>query len=247
MASPVPAKSQPLHYFSLPPMKWPKNHTNNHHRGRSRLSDSSTHQSPPSDADRRQSPAARRSLIIDSASEADSGYVVSIKNNLSFEPRQKFTTEVSDKKSEIKSVEDRKSKIYIRLPKKKADDVEAEADESAPKTWNLRPRRPLHKQIDKTAFSPAVEHKSHSPVRQNRPEVEVNTLEKSEKKHKFSISLSREEIEEDIFALTGSKPSRRPKKRARAIQKQLDNVFPGLWLGVITEDSYKVSDAPPKV
>ncbi|XP_068641962.1 uncharacterized protein [Aristolochia californica] len=38
---------------------------------------------------------------------------------------------------------------------------------------------------------------------------------------RLSISLS-EEIEEDIWALTGSRPSRRPKKRHRNVQKKLD-------------------------
>lgn len=132
------------------------------------------------------------------------------------------------------------SKIYIRLPKKKPDDVieegkaccsvEGEAEEcqeSVPKTWNLRPRRPLHKQSNgnggtgthKIGVLTIQENTSRSPVHQNRPDLEVNAVEK---KQKFSISLSREEIEEDIFALTGAKPSRRPKKRSRAVQKQLD-------------------------
>ncbi|KAI3693870.1 hypothetical protein L1987_76825 [Smallanthus sonchifolius] len=66
------------------------------------------------------------------------------------------------------------------------------------------------------------------------------------KKRKFSITLSRDEIEEDIFSFTRSKPSRRPKKRPRSVQKQLDTLFPGLWLGSITADSYKVSEAPQK-
>ncbi|KAL3649407.1 hypothetical protein CASFOL_005810 [Castilleja foliolosa] len=67
-----------------------------------------------------------------------------------------------------------------------------------------------------------------------------------EKKEKvclsINIELSKEEIEKDIFALTGSKPIRRPKKRPRNIQKQVDAVFPGLWLISITPDSYNVPE-----
>lgn len=41
-------------------------------------------------------------------------------------------------------------------------------------------------------------------------------------KRKLWISLSREEIEEDVYALTGGKPARRPKKWPKNVQKQLD-------------------------
>ncbi|KAF8407796.1 hypothetical protein HHK36_006932 [Tetracentron sinense] len=61
---------------------------------------------------------------------------------------------------------------------------------------------------------------------------------------KFSISLSREEIEEDFILMVGTKPSRRPKKRAKIVQKHMDYIFPGLWLSGVSPDSYKVPDFP---
>ncbi|KAK8614750.1 hypothetical protein V6N13_068543 [Hibiscus sabdariffa] len=60
------------------------------------------------------------------------------------------------------------------------------------------------------------------------------------------ISLTREEIDDDIFAMTGSKPSGRPKKRAKNVQKQLDCLFPGMWLSSVTPSCYKVPDPPLK-
>ncbi|CAK9146203.1 unnamed protein product [Ilex paraguariensis] len=74
----------------------------------------------------------------------------------------------------------------------------------------------------------------------------ANADKEKEKMPKFSMALSPEEIEEDIFAMTGSKPSRKPKSRGKAVQRQLDNVFPGLGLGSITPNKYKVYEAPPK-
>ncbi|KAL8246539.1 hypothetical protein R6Q59_007755 [Mikania micrantha] len=62
----------------------------------------------------------------------------------------------------------------------------------------------------------------------------------------ISIALSCGEIEDDVLFLTGSKPSRRSKKRPRAVQKQLDNLFPGLWLDSISVDSYKVLETASK-
>lgn len=41
-------------------------------------------------------------------------------------------------------------------------------------------------------------------------------------KRRIWISLSKEEIEEDVYALTGGKPARRPRKWPKNVQKQLD-------------------------
>ncbi|XP_023641548.1 uncharacterized protein LOC111831477 [Capsella rubella] len=63
-------------------------------------------------------------------------------------------------------------------------------------------------------------------------------------KVKFSVSLLREEIEQDFSALIGKKPPRRPKKRPRLVQKQMNTLFPGLWLAEeVTADSYDVPEA----
>lgn len=165
-----------------------------------------------------------------------------------------------------------KSKIYIRLrgKNKLSDEVVqnevnnsktgnngtegGEVDDLVGKSWNLRPRKPIRKLSSNGncgGMSIGVENISSKGFLQqqtmpNRQEV-FDVEEKKETKQKFSILLTRQEIEEDIFAMTGSKPARRPKKRAKVVQKQIDNVFPGLWLAAITPDSYKVSEAPAKV
>ncbi|CAN4075594.1 unnamed protein product [Withania somnifera] len=59
---------------------------------------------------------------------------------------------------------------------------------------------------------------------------------------KYSVPLSRREIEEDFIAIIGHRPPRRPKKQARLVQKKLDTLFPGLWLTEITADLYKVPE-----
>ncbi|CAA0809023.1 Protein of unknown function (DUF1639 [Striga hermonthica] len=54
-----------------------------------------------------------------------------------------------------------------------------------------------------------------------------------------------EEIEEDFYGIVGHRPARRPKKRARIVQRQLDTLFPGLWLREVTADMYKIDEAAP--
>lgn len=98
------------------------------------------------------------------------------------------------------------------------------------KTWNLRPRRPIHKSLyvsggpSRNTGQPLPERsKAQSPLRSlNNRSGENDGAKKEKRKLSVSVSLTKDEIEEDIFALTGSKPARRPKKRAKNIQKQVD-------------------------
>ncbi|PHT67333.1 hypothetical protein T459_26820 [Capsicum annuum] len=62
-----------------------------------------------------------------------------------------------------------------------------------------------------------------------------------EKRKSFSVTLNRKEIQDDFMEMVGHRPPRRPKKRAKFIQKNMDTLFPGLWLTEITPDLYKVA------
>ncbi|XP_076910511.1 uncharacterized protein LOC143568180 [Bidens hawaiensis] len=57
---------------------------------------------------------------------------------------------------------------------------------------------------------------------------------------KLYITLSSKEKEEDFMAMKGCKPSHRPKKRPKAIQRSLLLVSPGAWLTDICQDRYEV-------
>uniref|UniRef100_A0A2P2K1V2 Uncharacterized protein n=1 Tax=Rhizophora mucronata TaxID=61149 RepID=A0A2P2K1V2_RHIMU len=103
--------------------------------------------------------------------------------------------------------------------------------------WKLRPRKGISKEA--AAAVPGNEHREresnryqvHQPKSMRlRGSAENGSgnggareelVEKKEKR-KFWIALSREEIEEDIFIMTGSRPPRRPKKRPKNVQRVLD-------------------------
>ncbi|KAL3537054.1 hypothetical protein ACH5RR_000420 [Cinchona calisaya] len=128
-----------------------------------------------------------------------------------------------------------------------------EDDEQLPKTWNLRPRRPIRPSLNLNAIgfknngSTVQEKRFQSPqVNHNANHSRSENQKKEKRKIGFTLTLSREEIEEDMYALIGSKPSRRPKKRPKNVQKIIDNICPGAWLQSITADSYKVSEHPGK-
>ncbi|KAJ8622853.1 hypothetical protein MRB53_031382 [Persea americana] len=106
-----------------------------------------------------------------------------------------------------------------------ANDKEEEAVKSTG-PWNLRSRK---------AFC-------HSPKSQLNHQRNGASVSVKREPKKLSLSLRKEEIEEDFLAMAGSKPPRRPKKRPKVIQQQLDEIFPGLGLSGITADKYKVAD-----
>ncbi|KAL0924212.1 hypothetical protein M5K25_005026 [Dendrobium thyrsiflorum] len=109
------------------------------------------------------------------------------------------------------------------------------ADSQNDRRWNLRSRTNARRTSAAPLSLPAKASERTMRLRSEHSE-------KKKKKQRFSISLSREEIEEDIFAFTGSRPRRRPKKRPRNVQWQLDALFPGFSLSEITPELYKVAE-----
>ncbi|KAK2650765.1 hypothetical protein Ddye_018254 [Dipteronia dyeriana] len=223
MASPITVKSQQqqqssLHNFVLPELKWTVSSNVNAYRS------SRNYQSPP--------PPPR-------LNEAGSDYEKSEK-----------------KKSDADSASDGgRTKFVIRIRSKdrnvvdEADHVSA-AEYMVPKSWNFRPRKAVTKTKENNndfVSGGAVKIGGAANATQGpMPSVKATAAKNNNEKPKFSISLSKEEIEEDFLAMTGSKPPRKSQKRPRNVQKQLDYVFPGLWLDSITPDSYRVDDGRSK-
>ena len=135
-----------------------------------------------------------------------------------------------------------KMKVAILRERMEEEDLPpalpAEAETDRP--WNLRTRRAACKapngggsgvaggtvnggvlKVDdrKRNFSP-LRTESKSP-RLGGDVADVPTGKKRERS-KFSVSLSRREIEMDFTELTGHRPPRRPNKRPKIVQKQLD-------------------------
>ncbi|KAL3615030.1 hypothetical protein CASFOL_040691 [Castilleja foliolosa] len=203
MAAP-PVKSQPLHNFSLPHLKWahkgpspdPSGSSSHHHRFRRRDSpDQRCHRSPDPENPTQQPPAdyPRNDGVLAAPEEEDNG-------------------------------DGRPWKLRRRKESVKAAST---------------PKMVCAEKNDKKADSNCNGIKSQ----RLRGMVEGGQLSgggaEKKGKRRVWISLSREEIEEDVYALTGGKPARRPKKWPKNVQKQLDNVFPGLYLVGVTADSYR--------
>ncbi|KAL0324500.1 UNVERIFIED_CONTAM: hypothetical protein Scaly_2417100 [Sesamum calycinum] len=110
---------------------------------------------------------------------------------------------------------------------------EKEDENEAARHWNLRPRKEVIKaasNADKGTMDGNNYNKSISSSNGVKSQRLSRLLEggklsggvERKEKRRVWISLSREEIEEDVYALTGGKPARRPRKRPKNVQKQLD-------------------------
>ncbi|XP_039030847.1 uncharacterized protein LOC120165383 [Hibiscus syriacus] len=271
MASSSAMKSQPLHNFQLYGPKWAMNQTSNQ---RLRKLTDSAQRSPhrcetDSDSDIiRKKSTVREAPPCNGASSGSSldhkagrsGKKVIKGSGVSVTSEMKV---IDDSGVSVTPTEGR-SKIYIRLRTKSRKTVVEvpetgnqslsveDVDEFVPKMWNLRPRKPITKPQIQNGGGPKIvasanENKAQRPESSRaRNATEPKAAEKKAKKQKFSISLTREEIDDDIFAMTGSKASRKPKKRPKNVQKQLDCLFPGMWLDMVRPDCYKVPDPPLK-
>ncbi|KAI0492517.1 hypothetical protein KFK09_026790 [Dendrobium nobile] len=182
---------------------------------------------------------------VKSVSGIDSSAPQSLNPNTKIEPQQEKNALYSVVKSLPMS-----SKISMLMEREEPKNASSVASEEAPAEttipWNLRKRRPSS---DATTEKGKKHHCSSTPskslLRKDDPGkavVQETTVDKNDRRRKFSISLSRKEIEEDLIILFGRKPNRKTKKRPKALQKQLDALFPGLGLPEITKDMSEEDD-----
>ncbi|KAL5794988.1 hypothetical protein ACOSP7_003582 [Xanthoceras sorbifolium] len=207
-----------LHNFALPDLKWSMNCPTN--AGRVRKA---------------------------SDSKSAEGYVAGSKSEKAVKSEMKQKPPPA-----VGATEGGRAKLLIRirapqnfkLVEEEVDPVSVveEAEGSLLKTWNLRPRKPMTINNNGNASGGAATLEIRAPQDPKLGGKAPAAKNEKEEKKKFSIVLTKEEIEEDFLAMTGGKPSKRPQKRTKSVQKQLDYTFPGLWLSSITPDSYKVNN-----
>ncbi|PAN29075.1 hypothetical protein PAHAL_5G200600 [Panicum hallii] len=104
---------------------------------------------------------------------------------------------------------------------------------TAARPWNLRDRK-CRRQTARGAAAALDASPAWEPA--------AEKARADDTRAPFAVALTAEEVEEDVYALTGARPRRRPRKRPRVVQRQLDSLFPGLWLTEITADAYKVPE-----
>ncbi|CAL5210029.1 unnamed protein product [Lathyrus oleraceus] len=156
---------------------------------------------------------------------------------------------------DLKTEADRMKDAILRKEKENnggdEDEVEVEVVASAAaareRTWNLRTRKGVGGGESGKGLLKIDEKKpnvSPSALRNGNSGVKLKGDGDSNEKVKFSLTLTKKEIEEDFMKMVGHRPPRRPKKRPRIVQRQMDTLFPGMWLSEVSADAYKVPDVP---
>ncbi|XP_004497073.1 uncharacterized protein [Cicer arietinum] len=218
---------KPLHNFMLPCLKW----GNQRHLRCMKI---------PSDDGDRQSPSNAPTREIESSLNNARMRITSKQRIIGDDGidavREKLMLD-------LKTEADRMKDAILRKEEENDDEVEERSVAPAAageRTWNLRTRRGGAGESGK-GLKIDEKKPNGSPSRNVNGGVK---LRGSPDKVKFSLTLTKKEIEEDFMKMVGHRPPRRPKKRPRNVQKQLDNLFPGMWLSEVSADAYKVPEVP---
>ncbi|TKY69340.1 heat shock cognate 70 kDa protein [Spatholobus suberectus] len=226
-----PKRSNPLHNFSLPFLKW----------GTQRKMRCATASAFAAGSDRRSSaPNSDESTATwHKALEPASGEKLRLVGNGGGGDEDGIAVVRQKLILDLKTEADRMKDAILRN------------EEEAVRPWNLRKRRakveaPVHAGDGRKVSKTDDKKRNHSsPARHDGASKLPQLRSGSDRTErvKFSLQLSKKEIEEDFMAMLGQRPPRRPNKRPKVVQKQLDTLFPGLWLTEVTADSYKVIEA----
>ncbi|KAL1220823.1 hypothetical protein V5N11_000310 [Cardamine amara subsp. amara] len=166
-----------------------------------------------------------------------------------------------------------KSEVTEEIPPQREDipaedEAEVEEEEEVKRTWNFRPRKGcggLKKgngvftaevcgggggggasEVKNQKSGGGMEPKSNRQRGIPAESPGLGGVEIVNENHRLWVALSRDEIEEDLFSMSGNRSSRRPRKRTKTLQKYLDVLFPGLCLVGMNADCFKVSNSPAK-
>ncbi|XP_038687965.1 uncharacterized protein LOC119987207 [Tripterygium wilfordii] len=262
MEETAPMKSQPLHNFSLSLLKWSTNNTTNHRRSH-----------PEPGQQNREKSDSIRPLRVGSRSARPHHRFASCSSSIG--PKTKPARHASSPESGTAQKEvglphnnnnDTEAEEEEREEQEGKDEQVEDGGETAQRPWNLRPRKVISTRVfmneNERTYNgngnskefPAQGNQQPKSMRLRGMAASATETAAQEvfgggnggEKRRFWIALSKDEIEEDIFVMTGNRPSRRPKKRPKNVQKQLDVVFPGMWLVGASADAYRVAEAPVK-
>jgi hypothetical protein len=241
----------PLHNFDLPFLKWgnqrhlrcmklPDSNTaadaavrdNKNENNGGRISverNRSSSRSPPRkfgnyDIRRFKPPRERFGVVEEGIDEVREKIMLDLKTAANEMKDKILRKEVSDDDSEIEEERSLQSQSQSPLRAVVAAVEEAQAEPEV-RPWNLRTRRAAIGGGGNSLLG-KVSSNNCSPLRSDSaksPRLRGDKRDRKEKERaKFSVPLSKKEIEEDFMVMLCQRPARRPKKRPRIVQKQMD-------------------------
>ncbi|KAK4788367.1 hypothetical protein SAY86_019686 [Trapa natans] len=246
----TPDKSQPPHNFTAPIAQgWGGESNGDHQRlrrsaspGESLVGESGSHRNESGPDSRHPRVGSRKGhrFLPRSTSLADL-----VKPHVQ-------SADVKEKNQRITSKDDKLHAKNSENHRERADEAGAEplGTEATQKPWNLRPRKvnpsPKLRELSgaAAAFSHSPGEKQQAKTMRQRGFADTSAAAGRVRKEKrrLWIGLSKEETEADILLMSGSKPSRRPKRWPKDVQKYLDVAFPCTSLEGAAADDFQLID-----
>ncbi|PIA50334.1 hypothetical protein AQUCO_01300819v1 [Aquilegia coerulea] len=199
-------------------------------------------------------------LVFNNKSTADDFVIVASSSNKEEKGKQV-------KKQEITTVEETRSKTKICgkgddnelvsnnnstttddsvAASSNEEEKEKQVETDSSKPWNLRPRGNSQRVLNDKSENPVLgtqDSGDEKKKNKNKDENKDNVDKQPAKKRKVYISLTRQEIEEDFFKMTGSKLASRHRasnKRSTEEKAALKLLLPGLMFNGVSADTCKI-------
>lgn len=218
MSSHERSSSKPLHNFTLPFLKWGHQRHLRCMKLEGSLTTTTTTTTTTSFSEQR--PRRRSPLSSKSRKDSEEEGIDAVREKI-----------INDLKTAANKMKDKILREEVELE-------DEEEEESSPATaavvvaaapWNLRTRRaackapPIGGAAGGKGFRIEEKKSNVSPIKSDAVVSKSPRLKDVKKERvKFAVNLTRKEIEEDFMELVGHRPPRRPKKRPRYVQRQLD-------------------------
>ncbi|CAA7058202.1 unnamed protein product [Microthlaspi erraticum] len=137
-------------------------------------------------------------------------------------------------------LDDEEEELETRETEREVSPPEAPGTAAEARPWNLRKRREASCKapVPETGIRNAANQRNYMGMQF----IEEKPEDSSKPRRRLTSVMSKKEIEDDFMKMIGQRPSRRPKKRPRTIQKQINMLHPAYYMYDITEDLYKITD-----
>uniref|UniRef100_A0A1J3GTB6 Uncharacterized protein n=1 Tax=Noccaea caerulescens TaxID=107243 RepID=A0A1J3GTB6_NOCCA len=135
----------------------------------------------------------------------------------------------------------KEEELESRETEREVSPPEAPGTAAEVRPWNLRKRREAP--IPETGNRNANQYCNYTGLRIIEGKPEDPSVSGNKPRRRLTSVMSKKEIEDDFMKMIGQRPSRRPKKRPRTIQKQINMLYPAYYMYDITEDLYKIPDS----
>lgn len=122
----------------------------------------------------------------------------------------------------VEASEEEKEKVDQEEQVEKEKIEEEKIEDQVEKKWNLRRRKPTRKGGGGGGGGAGKEPQMKEGGSSQKAPKKKPAAAKKPKPLKLSISLTRREIEEDLYAMTGTRPSRKPKRRPKQLQNTVN-------------------------